>query len=197
MKKNSSSKKTPKTAGFTLAEMLVSVALFAVVVTVAMGALITVLNANRKAQALQSVMNNLNFALEQMSRDMRVATNYDCGAVLPAAPTDCSGSSAISYTSHDGNTVTYSYVPFGGSAAGGKIVRSISSVNGGTAQDITSNDITIQALNFSVTGSSGSDTEQPKIFVTLNGYAGGDPGHPETKTYFNLQTSVSSRRLDR
>ncbi len=64
--------------GFTLVEMIVSLAIFSVVATVALGALIKIVDANRKAQTLQSAITNLNFALESMSREMRVGTKYYC-----------------------------------------------------------------------------------------------------------------------
>ncbi len=181
------SSRTNANAGFTLAELLVSVAIFSVVVTVAIGALLTVLNANRKAQALQTVMNNLNFALEQMSRDIRVGTDYRCGpGTAPLA--DCTGQ-ALGYTSHDGVTrVLYEL------DGAGQITRSI---DGGQAQPVTASDITIEGINFIVSGPA-NDAYQPKVLFALRGYTGkDDPGHPELKTYFNLQTTVSARLLDR
>ena len=42
--------------GFTLIEMLVSIALFAIVMVVCVGALLSLVTANKKAQALESVM---------------------------------------------------------------------------------------------------------------------------------------------
>ena len=42
-------------SGFTLVEMIVAVALFAVVMLISVAALLSLVDANRKAQALQSV----------------------------------------------------------------------------------------------------------------------------------------------
>ena len=67
-----------KRKGFSLVEMLVSVALFSAVMLIGAGALLSLIDANRKAQSLNSVMNNLNFALESMSRNIRVGTTYHC-----------------------------------------------------------------------------------------------------------------------
>src|SRR3989338_2524865 len=50
--------------GFTLVELIVSIGLFAIVMLISVGALLALTGANRKAQALQSVMNNLNVALD-------------------------------------------------------------------------------------------------------------------------------------
>ncbi len=57
--------------GFTLIEMMVSVSIFAIVVMISMGAIFTVVDSNKKAQSLKSVMNNLNFALETMTRTIK------------------------------------------------------------------------------------------------------------------------------
>ena len=64
--------------GFTLVEMIVAIALFAVVMLVAVGALLSLTGAHRKAQALQTVMNNLNISLDGMVRNIRMGTEYNC-----------------------------------------------------------------------------------------------------------------------
>ncbi len=64
--------------GFTLIEMIVSLAIFSIVAVVALGALTKIISANKKAQALQAAFTNLNFALESMSRELRVGANYRC-----------------------------------------------------------------------------------------------------------------------
>ncbi|MEK7646088.1 MAG: type II secretion system protein [Patescibacteria group bacterium] len=68
----------PNSSGFTLVEMIVSLGIFAVVATVSLGALVHIVSANKKAQTLQSAITNLNFALETMSREMRVGSTYFC-----------------------------------------------------------------------------------------------------------------------
>ncbi len=65
-----------KQKGFTLVEMIVSMAIFIVVALIAVGALLKVLDANRKSLNLKTAINNLNFALESMSREMRVGGEY-------------------------------------------------------------------------------------------------------------------------
>lgn len=68
--KNSSKK------GFTLIEMIVSLAIFTIVALVAIGAFLRVLDANKKSINLKTTINNLNFALESLSREMRVGKDY-------------------------------------------------------------------------------------------------------------------------
>ena len=67
-----------KISGFTLVEMIVALAIFSVVAVVAVGALVKVVNANRKAQIVQSSVSNIGFVLESMVREIRTGTNYDC-----------------------------------------------------------------------------------------------------------------------
>lgn len=67
-----------KKRAFTLVEMMVSLGIFSIVSVVALGSLVRIITANQKAQSLQSAMTNINFALEAMSRDLRVGTSYHC-----------------------------------------------------------------------------------------------------------------------
>jgi len=131
--------------GFTLVEMMVASAIFTVVSVVAIGAVITVNNANRKAQAIRAVVDNLNFTMESMSRKLRVGSQYHCGTSdgtvghenFTGVASDCLGGvSSMSYLSSGvtvravGETaavdkrprvVTYEFIP-GASGANGKII---------------------------------------------------------------------------
>lgn len=174
--------------------MVVSVALFAIVVTVSTGALLQVLATNRQAQAVETVMNNLDFALQQMSRDIRVGTNYYCGTNFTGARLSCAdggSSSSFSYTAHDGTRVVYEL-------DGDQIKRSN---DGGTNYySITSPEIHLtndsahggNGLKFYVTAGEAGNV-QPKVRIVID-------GHVQIKnaaTYFELQTTVSSRTLNR
>ena len=68
------------TGGFTLIELLVSVSIFSIVMLVSTGAVFSIVEANKKAHTLKSVMTNLNFTLESMVRDVRVGSQFSCGA---------------------------------------------------------------------------------------------------------------------
>ena len=66
------------TSGFTLIEMIVSLGVFSVVVTIAVGALLVLIAANRQLQDEQSILSNLAFALDSMTREIRTGTQYYC-----------------------------------------------------------------------------------------------------------------------
>lgn len=74
--------------------MVVSLGIFAVVAVVAVGALLKITDANKKSQSLKTAINNLNFALESMSREMRVGTDYHCDYATRLIPTALPGGSA-------------------------------------------------------------------------------------------------------
>jgi len=67
--------------GFSLIEMIVSLGIFALVSTMAIGALLMMIATNRQLQAEQSVMSNLSFALDSMTREIRTGYAYFCGNV--------------------------------------------------------------------------------------------------------------------
>lgn len=69
-----------KQSGFTLIEMIVSLALFSSVITISIGALLTMIATNQALQSEQSVMTNLSFALDSMTREIRTGIHYYCAS---------------------------------------------------------------------------------------------------------------------
>lgn len=67
-----------KQKGFTLVEMMVAVGLFAIVMLVTTSVILSVINGNRKVQSINSVVNNLNFSIESMVRDIKTGYWYMC-----------------------------------------------------------------------------------------------------------------------
>ncbi len=183
--------------GFTLVEMIVAVGLFAVVMMVCVGALLSLVHANRKAQALQSVMNNLNIALDGMVRAIRMGTNYDgssacSGAVDPNAPHDCpSGGEEVTFEPFNTPTgsVTYRYVHDANGV--GRIERSEGE---GSAIAITAPEVSIDEMLFYVVGTNRRDNTQPKVVIVVSGSAGVQ-GSP-TRTTFHIQATAVQRVLD-
>jgi prepilin-type N-terminal cleavage/methylation domain-containing protein len=176
--------------GFTLIEMMVSVSIFIVIMTVSMGALLGVYAANRKFEALKTVMDNLNLSVESMSREMRFGTAYHCdtagGLTSVSTPQNCpSGNTAMAFLDEDGTTrIVYEI-------NGTEIDKS---TDGGlTYVPVTAPEITITSLNFYVTGATPSDSFQPKVLIKISGHSGTTA---DSQTSFTLQTLVSQRSLD-
>jgi prepilin-type N-terminal cleavage/methylation domain-containing protein len=72
-------KKQLSKKGFTLVEALVSLGIFSIVVVSATGVILSVISSNKKNQAVSSVVNNLNYSIESMIRDIKTGYRYHCG----------------------------------------------------------------------------------------------------------------------
>lgn len=181
--------------GFSLIEMMVAVALFSIVMLVSSTALLALVDASRKAQALQSVMNNLNTALDGMVRAMRMGSTFHCGNIGDrTTPRDCP----------TGDTLV-AFEPFGGDpdVAGDQWIywydevagRLYKSEDGGVnGYALTAPEIQIDDMKFYVIGSTVGDTVQPKVVLTVRGTAGAEK--IKTRTTFNIQAAAVQRALD-
>ncbi|MBX4198987.1 prepilin-type N-terminal cleavage/methylation domain-containing protein [Candidatus Parcubacteria bacterium] len=181
------------TKGFTLIEIMTSVAVFAVVMVISMGSILSVLQANRKSESLKTVMDNLNLSVESMSREMRFGMNYNGGLVGDIySPHNCSdGCDTVAFLANDRRTEIV-YRSLSGS---GKIEKSTDA--GTTYVPVTAPEITIEDLKFYVLGALPSAQEstplQPKILIKIKGSAGTKASE---KTNFTVETLVSQRVLD-
>lgn len=64
--------------GFTLVEMLISVVIFSCVVTMAVGILVTVMNANKHVRSTSMSVGFVNTVLEKMFREVSAGSHYRC-----------------------------------------------------------------------------------------------------------------------
>ncbi len=181
--------------GYSLVELIVAIAIFTIVMTIAMGSILSIFDANKKSKTEQVVMDNLNQAVEAMTRAIRFGTIYHCDITTGTltSPQDCSGgATSIAVTDSTGRLIVYKLV-------GTQIFRSI---NGGTDYAVTSTDTSITILTFYVTGSAlynnGSDLSQPKAVVVVRGFVGSQNNQREIarSSSFSLETTVSQRLFD-
>lgn len=187
--------------GFTLIELLVSLSIFTFVLTASVSALLAMVTANKQTQVTKTVMDSLDFVLEEISRDMRVGTNYHCGGITHggAHGSDCSGGNLISYMPEDalGSTPERRRVAYR-ITAGGVIQKKPTNGLGWIALTDPSI-VQITRLRFFTQGiASASDELQPRVTVVLSGYvvvSGSDDR--DIRRDFNLQTTISQRLLDR
>jgi prepilin-type N-terminal cleavage/methylation domain-containing protein len=160
-------------AGFTLIELMVAMSIFSVVMVMSMTSVFTIISVNRKAQSLSSVIDNLNFAVESMTRTIKTNTEYTIG-------TD-----AVTVENDDGQTLRYSRVV---DAEGkGRIMLQRGSA---TAIPITASEVDVDTFRtirlYDVDG-----CEQPMLAIVIRGTA--TVGEEETE--FSLQTVISQRDL--
>lgn len=176
--------------GFTLVEMIVAVGLFAVVMLVSISALLALINANRKAQALQSVMNNLNIAVDGMVRSIREGSNYRCGTQNPGDP-DCpeTPGTILYFRPNCGDSCSDWIYDF----HDGRLWRS---TDGFTSSELplTAPEVTIDSVSMYVIGATRSDNIQPKVVVIIKGSAGA--AKTNVRTTFHIQSTAVQRVLD-
>lgn len=214
-------KKIPSTtAGFTLIEIIVSMAVFIVVAVIAVGAFLKILDANKQSQSIETAMNNADFALDSMSRDLRVGYGYTCfnsagGYSVSIGKTACSP--AILFGSST-ETTTYptiafysSISPTGWSCSHPVIhayrynptTQIIEKSEESTCSDTTIGDTSspfvpltasgfdIQSFALSVGGV--TSPQQPYVLIYMKASAGSSA---QNQTVFTLQTLVSQRIMN-
>ncbi len=201
---------TQKNRGYTIIETMIAISLFIVITTVGMTSL---LNANlvyRKSQNMRSIIDNLNYVMEDMSKNMRTGSKFRCfrsGDSLNTTEAggvsrSCPNGWALAFESPLGSASTSSdqwvyYLRLDTNVTP-NVTRIYKSTNSMTDFfQVTSSEIEIDsdASSFSVLGAepvSALDTQQPLITIRLVG----NIRYKTVDTPFSLQTSVSSRYVD-
>lgn len=203
-------------AGFTIIEMVVSLALFTTVVVVSIGALLTLLGVNDDLQGEQSVMSNLSFALDSMTREIRTGTYYYCTSATAPSGVFAGNLDALGDNVRDcasGNSVGrrlhgVSFKEAGDSITGNSVERIMyyfddreeqifRKVGSRPAQPIVASGITVRNADFFVTGTepveeNGTNAIQPAVTIYIEAVANDDP---DEKSYY-LQTTITQRILD-
>jgi type II secretory pathway pseudopilin PulG len=204
--------------GFSLVEMLVSIAIFMVVAVIAVTALLKIVDASKKSQTLQDTVNNVNFVMDSITRELRVGKAYTCssqpggytGSITGGSPSCPSGTgSSIAFLSSNttsdglGGTcnLTYAYYFEPITPATTPPTWTIEKAQQGTRNNCSDSlggssnpyapiidpSIIITAYTIKVNLVAGT---QPSVFLYIKGYTG---NADKTKTYFDLQTTVSKR----
>ena len=189
-------------SGFTLVEMIVAFGIFLVIMVISVGSLASLLEANHKARSQKTVVNNLYFAFENISRNLRTGFLYHCditeGTLTETRDCAQNPASSIIFTARNGKRMVYKYTPL--TESYGTIDRAV--VGAGeeglladpaTFVPITSPEIHIEQLNFYVDGTLTSDKEQPRVLILVKGSV---QGKSKTVSSFGIETMVSQRLLD-
>jgi len=216
---------TSNKSGFTLIEIIVSLALFSVVVTIAVGALLILIASNRQLQDEQSVLSNLSFALDSMTREIRTGSNYYCAgggssfgssdgqemadASASVMSIEETGSCSVQPASEPayqgisfdegGRSVTLladnERIAYYFDRGEGKLMRRLS---GETPESIVSDGIYISDVNFYVTGPDRTDSVQPKVTIVIEAYnsEADASADPGRERAYVIQTTVTQRSLD-
>ena len=192
--------------GYTIIETMIAVSLFIVIILTGMGALLNANLLHQKSQNMSSIMDNLSFMMEDMSRNLRTGSSYHCftvGDSIPTVPSSlisnpksCASGWAIAFESANGlesddNDQWVYYIN------GGKIWKSTQGpyTNPPNFIQLTPDEVVIDNVSsFSVLGaeSPSADKQQPFVSIRLVGSI----TYKNVVTPFSIQTSMSQRRVD-
>ncbi len=176
--------------GFTLVELIVALAVFGLVVVMALTVLLNVTNSNRTAQTSREALDNIDFVLDDIIREARLGIEYNCGG--GSGPLDCSptgpAAQAFSLKRLDapGEVVKYERI----NEAGRWVIKK--TVGSSPAQIITSDGVEISLLQFRVTGAKSDDHKHARVFVTLSAAVKDD----KVTRSVNFQTTIAQREPD-
>lgn len=198
-------KYVPRQKGFTLIELMVSLTLFVFVVLAAVSSLYSVNDASRKVTAMRTVLDNLNFAVEAISRTVRTGTVLTCNGTLnsnygAATGHNCPyGSSSPSDRLSVHNTIGIERdVEFrlttGGNGWGRVEKRLYQSGVWQSWVALTAPEINVQRLAFYVSGADVGDLSQPSITMFIQGVATSGAGQQTAP--FAIQTFISQRSAE-
>jgi type II secretory pathway pseudopilin PulG len=188
--------------GYTIIETMIAVSLFLVVTMAGMTALLNANLVQKKTQNMRSIMDSLNFIVEDMSRNLRVGYNYHCissGGVggQITEPQSCLSGGVIAFESDLGNPASDTdqwmykiespdgFQPF-------NIYKSVDS--GSNWVQLNPSEVTIDPSSFfSVSGAEAPpDTDQPFVTIKLKG----NITFKNVTTPFYIRTAVSQRVID-
>ena len=185
--------------GFTLLEMIISIGVFLVAITLVLGALVSVNNAGRKVRSERVVADNVSAVIDSMSRTMRMGSNFHCGCGGAGDPTFPLGLRGCAMTDDlgSGGDVCIAFEGQQGDSnnADDQIVYRLSgksierSLDSGTSYlSLTAPELDVSGLKFYLYGIAPSD-DQPVVTMLVRGSASTSP---RTATKFDLQTTVGA-----
>lgn len=199
--------------GFTLVELLVSIAIFSILVTIGVGGFVHALHTQREIAGLISAQSNASVALEQMAREIRTGYLFcDSPGNTITTPTGPNGTcqlvdgpegsiehgctvgtaddwtctNILDFYNAEGQNVDYALQD-------GELERSQTGPDGYTS--ITGSNVAVTYLTFTIFGNEEGDNWPPRITISMGvGPSSTDPAIASDT--INLQTTVSARQID-
>ncbi len=179
------------TSGYTLIELLVSVSIFAILVSSITEIFISSLRAQRRVLAYGEIVDSSSYALEYMGRFLRMAEKDDLEGF------NCLIGNKVNYEITS-NPIGIKFKNYHGQCEefylkDGQIRESRNSSNPSESLDLplTPSDLEVSDLRFEIYGESQNDTIQPRVTISFNIHKKG-----EHKTMTKFQTTISQRNLD-
>lgn len=186
--------------GFLLLELVVSIAVFSMVVLAAAGVMISVFQAHAKAIALKDVLDNARFSLELMTRELRTGTNMQ---YTTTPPPGCPRN-GLEFTSNNQGSAQERFYYWDDSDGNGKpdilmrvAMPSAESIdcNAVPPQQFTAAEVVVDHWRINWLGVGVGPTDgQPRITMSFVIYSRNPRFGPDT--IVNLQTTVTARIRD-
>jgi len=182
--------------GFTLVEIMVGVVIFSIMIGAISGLFSSSLRAQRRSLATEEVLGQSSYALEYMSRALRMAKKE-----LFSYPVHCLSNFGYNYENTAGDTAKIRFIKFDYdqnqdacyefSLAAGLLQETKTNLQTGvaTSQTLTSADLQISQLKFHLVGQSQNDDLQPRVTIVADVTG-------KQNVEIKIQTSISQRNLD-
>lgn len=179
-----------KTKGFTLIEMLVSILIFGFISVLLVNIFTSVLDTQTRILQNQGLLNQSSYALEYMSKAIRMAEKDSDGSCIGAEHAGenyATGTDSISFLTYDNKCLKFLL-------DNGAIeeIRSTDENPGTTAVPITSSSVSVDGLTFNVLGD-GDDEDQPRITIMIKMRA---LPLVTSSPVLIVQTTISQRKLN-
>jgi hypothetical protein len=167
---------------------MVSIGLFAIVMTLVAGAYLMIINVSRQAEGISTAVDGVSYALEDMARTIRTGSGYGCGLIAgidcPYAALGTGGSTTFTLTDQNNLAQTFTLKTVNGN---GVIYQNSTA--------LTDPSINVTSLKFYATGTkpaSQGDYAPPYVTILISGtVTAGKQVLP-----FSVETSATMRGVD-
>ncbi len=170
--------------GFTLIEIMGSVVIFSVIVLIVTGIFISILRVQRVVLATQEILDQASYALEYMSRAMRMAKKDLTGVCLSDSGLNYElTSTGVKFIDYDNNCTEY-YLE------NNQLKKRI----GGDVAALTSQKLKVNYFKIILDGENQTDTKQPRVTFSFEIESQRLPLTQRPQLRF--QAAISQRNLD-
>lgn len=178
--------------GFTLAELVISVGLFTILMSIAVGGFIQAMRNQRMIISLMAINDGMSLTMEQMAREIRTGYNF-CTKNYPITTlSECNSldNSEIQFVNAKNQVVRYRLSNSG-------IEKGIGEEIGGgfIYNKITADNVDVKNLNFRLSGNNANDNYPPRITVGVS-FSSNSPDVKKLNISIDAQTTISARIID-
>lgn len=147
-----------KKNGYTLIELLVVIVVLAMVSIVATQTIVSILRASKKAEAINKVRQNLDYAVGAMERQIRSAKGI-------TSTCDVAGTTSNTISFLDQNGISVTFTCQNPNSSGQQSY--IASTSGTLTSNLTSTEITLSKCSFTCVG--GTSSSPPYVVINVEG----------------------------